>query len=179
MSPTRKRVGKTVLGVRIGCQAFNRCCLNAVSDECVGRSQHRRKSQRQRKKVSLAGRFEPLFCFPVPSSSFSGLSFFGLRLKRPILGVVRRALVGSVIMSALRGGRLQVGFADCSSFQAEWGLPCVSTLSGHPCLQLSFGQHRYKASSPSPKSEKRSSFSFSFGTSFPITPIALEKNGLI
>ena len=30
-SPTMKRVGRTVLGVRIGCQALSRCCLNAVS----------------------------------------------------------------------------------------------------------------------------------------------------
>ena len=31
MMPMRKSVGKTVFGVRIGCQAFSRCCLNAVS----------------------------------------------------------------------------------------------------------------------------------------------------
>lgn len=29
--PIMKRVGKTVLGVRMGCHAFSRCCLNAVS----------------------------------------------------------------------------------------------------------------------------------------------------
>lgn len=29
--PTRKSVGNTVLGVRIGCHAFKRCCRNAVS----------------------------------------------------------------------------------------------------------------------------------------------------
>lgn len=29
--PVMSSVGSTVLGVRIGCQAFNRCCLNAVS----------------------------------------------------------------------------------------------------------------------------------------------------
>lgn len=29
--PMMKSVGNTVLGVRIGCQAFSRCCLNAVS----------------------------------------------------------------------------------------------------------------------------------------------------
>lgn len=29
--PIMKRVGRTVLGVRIGCHAFRRCCLNAVS----------------------------------------------------------------------------------------------------------------------------------------------------
>lgn len=30
--PMMKRVGRTVLGVRIGCHAFRRCCLKAVSE---------------------------------------------------------------------------------------------------------------------------------------------------
>jgi hypothetical protein len=30
--PTMNKTGRTVLGVRIGCQAFRRCCLKAVSD---------------------------------------------------------------------------------------------------------------------------------------------------
>jgi hypothetical protein len=29
--PMIRRVGRTVFGVRIGCQAFSRCCLKAVS----------------------------------------------------------------------------------------------------------------------------------------------------
>ena len=29
--PMMKRVGRTVLGVRMGCHAFKRCCLKAVS----------------------------------------------------------------------------------------------------------------------------------------------------
>ena len=29
--PTANSVGSTVFGVRSGCQAFSRCCLNAVS----------------------------------------------------------------------------------------------------------------------------------------------------
>ncbi len=29
--PMAKRMGRTVLGVRMGCHAFNRCCLKAVS----------------------------------------------------------------------------------------------------------------------------------------------------
>ena len=29
--PMMKRVGRTVLGVRMGCHAFRRCCLKAVS----------------------------------------------------------------------------------------------------------------------------------------------------
>lgn len=29
--PRMKKVGRTVLGVSMGCQAFKRCCLNAVS----------------------------------------------------------------------------------------------------------------------------------------------------
>jgi hypothetical protein len=31
--PMMRRVGRTVLGVRIGCQAFRRCCLKAVSKQ--------------------------------------------------------------------------------------------------------------------------------------------------
>jgi hypothetical protein len=31
MRPIMKMVGKTALGVKMGCHAFNRCCLNAVS----------------------------------------------------------------------------------------------------------------------------------------------------
>lgn len=30
-NPMRKRVGRTLLGVRMGCQALRRCCLKAVS----------------------------------------------------------------------------------------------------------------------------------------------------
>lgn len=33
--PMMKRVGRTVLGVRMGCHALRRCCLKAVS-ECMG-----------------------------------------------------------------------------------------------------------------------------------------------
>jgi len=29
--PMIRRVGRTVFGVKIGCQAFSRCCLKAVS----------------------------------------------------------------------------------------------------------------------------------------------------
>lgn len=31
MIPMMRSVGRTVFGVRIGCQAFSRCCLKAVS----------------------------------------------------------------------------------------------------------------------------------------------------
>lgn len=44
MMPTAKNMGKTVLGVRIGCHAFNRCCLNAVSARVS--TSHGRISQR-------------------------------------------------------------------------------------------------------------------------------------
>jgi len=30
-TPMKKRVGKTFFGVKIGCQAFKRCCLIALS----------------------------------------------------------------------------------------------------------------------------------------------------
>jgi hypothetical protein len=33
MIPTMKNVGRTVFGVRIGCHAFKRCCLKAVSTQ--------------------------------------------------------------------------------------------------------------------------------------------------
>jgi hypothetical protein len=36
--PMRKSVGRTVRGVRIGCQALSRCCLKAVSERAEGRS---------------------------------------------------------------------------------------------------------------------------------------------
>ena len=31
MIPMRKKVGRTVLGVRIGCQALRRCCLQVAT----------------------------------------------------------------------------------------------------------------------------------------------------
>lgn len=42
MTPIRKSVGRTVAGVRIGCHAFSRCCLNAVSARQAGACQPRR-----------------------------------------------------------------------------------------------------------------------------------------
>ena len=35
MMPMMRSVGRTVFGVRIGCQALSRCCLNAVSMQCA------------------------------------------------------------------------------------------------------------------------------------------------
>lgn len=32
MRPIMNKVGSTAFGVKIGCQAFSLCCLNAVSD---------------------------------------------------------------------------------------------------------------------------------------------------
>lgn len=34
MTPTAKNSGRTVLGVRMGCHAFSRCCRNALSVRC-------------------------------------------------------------------------------------------------------------------------------------------------
>jgi hypothetical protein len=34
MTPTAKKRGRTVFGVRIGCQAFRRCCRKALSVHC-------------------------------------------------------------------------------------------------------------------------------------------------
>jgi hypothetical protein len=54
MIPMMRRVGRTVFGVRIGCHAFSRCCLKAVSmlngQEVGGRS--------ELSKDGLAGRFQ-------------------------------------------------------------------------------------------------------------------------
>lgn len=34
MTPTAKKSGRTVFGVRIGCHAFSRCCRKALSAHC-------------------------------------------------------------------------------------------------------------------------------------------------
>ena len=56
--PMMRRVGRTVFGVRIGCQAFSRCCLNAVSMQT---GQYGVRSEDR--KYVLAGRFQLAFSF--------------------------------------------------------------------------------------------------------------------
>lgn len=63
MIPMMRSVGRTVFGVRIGCHAFSRCCLNAVSmlsGEEVGGS--------EMSKDGLAGRFQLPFSLLFSSS---------------------------------------------------------------------------------------------------------------
>ena len=66
MIPMMRSVGRTVFGVRIGCHAFSRCCLNAVSMQSgqeVGGSEMSIKD-------GLAGRFQ--LPFPLLFSSSGG-----------------------------------------------------------------------------------------------------------
>ena len=80
--PMMNSVGSTVRGVRIGCHAFSRCCLNAVSAEQSDILCHTlRTDGRTPRDDSLAGLRQLPFSFfgvPLPSSP----PF--LRLKRPM-----------------------------------------------------------------------------------------------
>ncbi len=55
--PMMRSVGRTVFGVRIGCHAFSRCCLNAVS------KQSGQQATGGVRKDALAGRFQLPFSF--------------------------------------------------------------------------------------------------------------------
>ncbi len=83
--PIMKNVGRTVLGVRMGCHALSRCCLNAVSVVVVVVGQYQTAQNKMRHV--LAGLLQPPFSFlfsgVLPSSPES--SRRGLRLKRPIV----------------------------------------------------------------------------------------------
>jgi hypothetical protein len=59
MMPVMKSVGRTVLGVSIGCHAFRRCCLKAVSRGLL---------LRRTGKARLGG--ARLTCGPSPTSLF-------------------------------------------------------------------------------------------------------------
>jgi hypothetical protein len=61
MIPTTKKVMITGLGVKIGCHARSRCCLNAVAEhfftneyvsvgECEGKKRERKKKKKKKKK---------------------------------------------------------------------------------------------------------------------------------
>jgi hypothetical protein len=56
--PMMRSVGRTVFGVRIGCQAFSRCCLNAVSMQTSQQG-----VSGEDRKYALAGRFQLPFSF--------------------------------------------------------------------------------------------------------------------
>ncbi len=76
MIPMMKRVGRTVLGVRIGCHALRRCCLKAVSVEEIVNAKRKNNIYQENE---LAGRLQPPFSFALSESE----SCF-LRLKRPM-----------------------------------------------------------------------------------------------
>ena len=78
--PTMKSVGRTVRGVRIGCHAFNRCCLNAVSAKRRPRSVRPLPSIHHNVTRHLLAGFRQLpFSFLAPSSSPAFL-----RLNKPM-----------------------------------------------------------------------------------------------
>jgi hypothetical protein len=64
MIPMMRSVGRTVLGVRMGCQAFSRCCLKAVSMK----SRHAGWKVSKMSNDVLAGRFQLPFSFLGSSS---------------------------------------------------------------------------------------------------------------
>ena len=66
MSPMMRRIGRTVLGVRIGCQAFSLCCLKAVSTQG---DRYELPHAGQSALDVLAGFRQLPFSFLVPSSS--------------------------------------------------------------------------------------------------------------
>lgn len=89
--PMMNNVGSTVRGVRIGCHAFSRCCLNAVSirSQDVNHTcrQGHTHSMHHTRRHSLAGLRQLPFSFLEPSPS----SPFFLRLKRPIQVIPKTA----------------------------------------------------------------------------------------
>jgi len=57
MIPTRKNVGRTVMGVRSGCHAFRRCCLKAESIFFFFYTKRKKKEKRKKgKKKGKKGR---------------------------------------------------------------------------------------------------------------------------
>ena len=66
--PTMNSVGRTVRGVRMGCHAFSRCCLNAVSGR--EKEQVRRQAPaadfHASRKVTLTRRSPPAALFLLP-----------------------------------------------------------------------------------------------------------------
>jgi hypothetical protein len=77
--PMMNRVGRTVFGVRIGCHAFSRCCLKAVSmNWCQMKDEERAGGD------ALAGRFQPPFSFLLSDPDDSEPLFCFL-LKSPMM----------------------------------------------------------------------------------------------
>ena len=83
--PMMKSVGRTVLGVSIGCHALSLCCLKAVSTKLC---QILNKKESDNDK--LAGRFQLPFSFLSEESAESESCLFFL-LKRPMDGSMERS----------------------------------------------------------------------------------------
>jgi hypothetical protein len=82
MMPMMRSVGRTVFGVRIGCQAFSRCCLNAVSMQSGQQG-----VSGEARKDALAGRFQLVFSFlGDPPSEVEGCCELFARRKRAMIG---------------------------------------------------------------------------------------------
>jgi hypothetical protein len=88
-----KRVGSTVFGVNIGCQALRRCCLNAVS---LGGVSRQTRNEIYVGSDLLAGRRHPPFPLPGLEASCSPLGEVSCccarRLKIAMMVVVRKGL---------------------------------------------------------------------------------------
>ena len=76
-------VGRTVRGVRMGCHAFSRCCLKAVSSDDEGQ-QGTRAWEESGVADALAGFLQLPFSFLDWSLEFSSFRP-RFRLKRPII----------------------------------------------------------------------------------------------
>jgi len=85
MMPMMKRVGKTVLGVRIGCHALRRCCLKAVSATAATTVQ---QPHRPQPEYILAGRRQLPFSFFLSGEELESLSSPFFRLKKTMELVV-------------------------------------------------------------------------------------------
>jgi hypothetical protein len=106
MMPMMRRVGRTVFGVRIGCQAFSRCCLNAVSMQ----TEHGASSEDR--EYVLAGRFQLAFSFfGVSPSEVEGCWELFVRRKRAMMdGGWRRGWIDQK-RAQTRAGRVSSAWA--------------------------------------------------------------------
>lgn len=106
MMPMMRSVGRTVFGVRIGCQAFSLCCLNAVSMQ-----NGQQAVSSEVKKDALAGRFQLAFSFLGASVSpweVEACWELFARRKRAMVGGGKRG--GLIVARSNSGGSGQLGF---------------------------------------------------------------------
>lgn len=102
MTPTPNSSGRTVLGVRMGCQAFNRCWRKAVSVLANQLIASRPLLDRNRAVSVLGGLL--LFCF------FSGSSL-SLMLLESVCSIVCDMALRCVIEGRIGGGETLAGVA--------------------------------------------------------------------